>query len=80
MGRIQVTLYSMFAPNRLFQPIIMFVGEAKSLHKSGAPERCFTRLGFGLIQKHLTRLERPARSKHSSLLGPFVSYKENKVF
>jgi hypothetical protein len=26
-----------------------------------------------------TRLERLARVKHSSLLGPFVSYEENKV-
>jgi hypothetical protein len=33
----------------------------------------------GITHKHLTRLERPARNKHSSLLGPFVSYKGNKV-
>ncbi len=26
-----------------------------------------------------TRLEKFARDKHSSLVGPFVSYKENKV-
>jgi hypothetical protein len=29
---------------------------------------------------HYTRLERLAADKHSSLLSPFVSYKENKVF
>jgi hypothetical protein len=28
---------------------------------------------------HYTRLERLARDKHSSLLGPFVSYEENEV-
>ncbi len=27
-----------------------------------------------------TRLERRARDKHSSLLGPIVSYEEDKVF
>jgi hypothetical protein len=26
--------------------------------------------------KHQTRLENPVRNKHSSLLGPFVSYEE----
>ncbi len=29
--------------------------------------------------KHYTRLERPAKDKSTSLLGPFVSYEENKV-
>jgi hypothetical protein len=28
---------------------------------------------------HNTRLERLARAKHSSLLGPFMSYEGNKV-
>jgi hypothetical protein len=28
---------------------------------------------------HITWLERLYRNKHSSLLGPFVSYNENKV-
>jgi hypothetical protein len=27
---------------------------------------------------HYTKLEKLARIKHSSLLGPFVSYKENE--
>ncbi len=34
----------------------MFVGKARSLSKSRGPERCFTRIGFGLIGKHQTRL------------------------
>jgi len=33
----------------------------------------------GLTQKHETKLEKPARNKHSSLLGPFVSNDENIV-
>jgi hypothetical protein len=28
---------------------------------------------------HYTKLEKLARDKHSSLLGSFVSYKENEV-
>jgi hypothetical protein len=41
----------------------MFVGKAQSLPKSGAPKRCFTRLGSGLDH----RLVRPTRDEHSSL-------------
>jgi hypothetical protein len=32
-----------------------------------------------MLVSHYTRLERLARDKHSCLLGPFVSYKENEV-
>jgi hypothetical protein len=28
---------------------------------------------------HYSRLERPDRNKHSSLMGPIVSYEEEKV-
>jgi len=35
-------------------------------------------VGFGLTQKHYTGLERLGWDKHSSLLGPLVSY-EGKV-
>jgi hypothetical protein len=35
-------------------------------------------LGPGLTYKHLARLKRTTRSKHFSLLGPFVSYEENE--
>ncbi len=31
------------------------------------------------VALHYTRLERLASDKHSSLLGPLVSYKENEV-
>jgi hypothetical protein len=39
-----------------------------------------TQVGSGPTHKHYTRLERPTRGKQSSFSGPFVSYKENKLF
>jgi len=56
----------------------MFVVMARSLPLSGSSEKFFTRTGSGLTQKLSTILEKPVRKKHSSLLGPFVSYGENK--
>ncbi len=38
------------------------------LPQSGASERCFSWISSSLTHKHQTRLERPARGKHSSLL------------
>jgi hypothetical protein len=35
--------------------------------------------GPNKVVLHNSNLERVARDKHSSLLGPFVSYEENKV-
>ncbi len=64
----------MFVPGKPFQPILMFVGEARSLPKSGAPEGSFTRVGSGLTRKYWTRVERLARDKHSSVLVTFVNY------
>ncbi len=40
----------------------------------------FTWVSSSLGHKHQTRLERPARDKHSSLFGLFVSYNENEEF
>ncbi len=31
------------------------------------------------LPKYQTRLEKPVRNKHSSLLGPFVLYKNNEM-
>jgi hypothetical protein len=46
-----------------------------------------TSLSFEITNRHkkatalcYTRLERLARNKHSSLMGPFESYEENAVF
>ncbi len=38
----------MFVPGKLFQPGLMFVGEARSLPQGGVPERCFTGVGVVL--------------------------------
>ncbi len=68
----------MFAPGKLFQPRLIFIGKAKRLLKSGAPERYFTWVGTSLTCKHLTRLERPARDIHSGLLRKFLNYGRKK--
>jgi hypothetical protein len=36
----------------------------KGLLYCGAPERCLTRVGYGLAHKHYTRLVRIARNSH----------------
>ena len=40
---------------------------------------CFTRVGSGLTHKHLTRLEKLARDKHSSLLRKLVTYSRKQI-
>ncbi len=37
-----------WVPGRPFELSLKFVDEARSLHLSGAPERCFTRVGPAL--------------------------------
>ncbi len=64
----------MLVVGTLFKPSLMLAGEARGLPKSGALERCFTRLGSGLTRKHFTRLERLVRDKHSSFFGTFIIY------
>jgi hypothetical protein len=58
----------------------MFVVKARSLPKSGAPERHFNFVGSGLTRKHFTRLERLARNKHPSLLWKVVTYGRKKFY
>jgi len=81
-----------FIPGRPFLPSLIFVGKARSLPKSGVPEKRFrdhihnTSLSSYLKYK-LSKLEcyilqiteSPANNKQSSLLEQFVSYEENKV-
>ncbi len=50
----------MFVPGRPSQSSLMFVGKARSLPQTVASER--------------TRLEKPVRDKHCSLLQTFVKY------
>ncbi len=64
-------------PRQAFQPSLIFVGK-EGLPESGKPETCFSQLGFGITRKHQTRLERPARDKHSSLFGSLVSQDQKK--
>jgi hypothetical protein len=45
-----------FVPGKPVQPSVMFASKASSLPYSGAPERYFTRVGFGLTRKCYTRL------------------------
>jgi hypothetical protein len=52
----------------------MFVGKARSTPKSGALERCFSRVDSSLSHKHQTKVKRLAGDKHSSLLQTFVNY------
>ncbi len=49
----------------LLQQAYVFVGEARSLPKSGAPEKCFTRVSSNLTCKHLAKLESLAYHEHS---------------
>ena len=37
----------MFVSGKPYEPNLMFVGETRSLPLSGAPERCFARVGSG---------------------------------
>jgi hypothetical protein len=47
------------SPEGLYTPSLIFVGKARSLAQTGAFERCFTLVGYGLTRKHYTRMERP---------------------
>ncbi len=50
-----------FAPGKPFQPSLMFVGKARSLPKSRAPERCFTWVDSCLTHRRYTKLRRLKR-------------------
>jgi hypothetical protein len=57
------------------QTSLMFVGKARSLPLSGAPERYFILLESNLSHKHWTRLGKlKVTSKHSSLSQIFINY------
>jgi hypothetical protein len=58
----------------------MFVGYARSLSKSEAPERYFTQVCSGLTCKHLTSMARLYTDKYSSLLQKFVNYNGRKFY
>ncbi len=56
-----------------------FAGKTET-YPNGAPEKCFTWVGYSLTRKHQTRLERLARDKHYSLLQKSVNYEHNKFY
>ncbi len=64
----------MFVLGRPFQPNIMFVGKARSLPLSGAPERYSPAILANI------RLDRIARNEYSSLLQTFVNYDRKKFY
>jgi hypothetical protein len=67
-----------FVPSWLFKHSLMFASNVTAC-TSEAPFRCSTlRLAPGLTHKHLTRPERRVRNKHLGLVGPLISYEENK--
>jgi hypothetical protein len=53
----------------------MFAGKVRSLPEGKAPEW----LGQLINNKQLTRLERLARRKHSSLFAPLINYGSKKI-
>ncbi len=70
----------MFVRGGLFQPKLTFVGKARSLPHYGAGERCFTQIYYILTCKHSTRLEKPAKDKHPSLIRTFINYGRKKCY
>ncbi len=50
-----------FVPGKLLQHSLMFLGKVRRIPWSGAPERCFTRVGSQTIQ------ERLGRDKHANV-------------
>jgi hypothetical protein len=52
----------------------MFVGNAESLPKSAATEKCSTGVGSGLSCIHLTKLESLARDKKTNLIRMIINY------
>ncbi len=58
----------------------MFVGKASNQTQSGASEMYFTWVRSGLTFKHLTRLEKFDKDKHTNFLRTFISYGRKKPF
>ncbi len=64
----------MFVPGKLFQSTLTFVGKAGAYPRVEHLKGASLRLAPDLSHKHLTRLEKLARDKHSSLIRKFVNY------
>ncbi len=69
-----------FVPCKPLKPSLMFVGKARGLFQSEAPESCFNWVSSGLTSKYYTRLESLARGKPSSLLRKSVNYGRKRFY
>ncbi len=70
----------MFVPGWPFHDSLMFVGKARSLPCSGAPERCFALVSSYLTCKHWTILERPARASTLTYSKKIIKYGRKKFY
>jgi hypothetical protein len=69
-----------FVHGKHFQTSLLFVGKARSLSYSEAPERLVNRAASCFTNIHLTRLERLANDVRSSLLRKLVNYGRKKFY
>jgi len=69
-------LSSSVCPRKASEHSLMFAVKARSIPQSGAPQRCFIKVEFGISQT----FERLARDKHSSLLPKFVNCGRKKIY
>jgi hypothetical protein len=67
-----------FVLGKPFQARLMILSKAGACPRRPPIRTSPLRLSPCLTHKHESRLERPARDKHSSLLGTFVIYDHNK--
>ncbi len=67
-------------PRQAFPAESIVSDKARSLPYSGAPERCFNRVGSFFKNRHYIRLERLAMDKHSSLLRTILNYGCKKFY
>ncbi len=72
------SLARVFVPGKPFRPSLMFMGKARDVLQTAAPERCFALVGSGLPNKHYTWLEKLATDNSSSLIRKFVTYGRKK--
>ncbi len=74
------SLYAkVFVPGKLFQPSLMFVGEARSLPQNGAPERCFTRVGFWPYPETLDQAGKASQGQTLQLIVKICKLRTKKV-
>ena len=66
----------MFVSGKLSKPSLMLVGKARAYPRGQHLKRCSTWVGSSLNHKHLTKLEKLATNKHSSLLRKSVNYRQ----